>query len=163
MDFGGGDGLVCRLLRDLGFDAYDYDKYALNFYAHGYVADLAERYDIVTCFEVWEHLPRPREEFERLFSKRPFLLIGSTDMYHHQGAEWAYLGPEQGGHVFFYSEKAMKHLATQFGYDVVTRGSTTVFSKAPFNKWQRFVLGRALAPIGLLIGRLWMQIVKPQR
>ncbi len=163
MDFGGGDGFVCRLLRDLGFKSFLYDKYASNNYAYGYAADPSQHYDIITCFEVWEHLPMPSQDIAYLFSKSPSLLVVSTDIYEGQGPDWGYLGPDQGGHVFFYSKKAMKYLGQKFGYDVVTRDSTTVFSKAPLKGWQSAALNFALGPLGLLIGRLWMQLIKPQR
>jgi hypothetical protein len=163
MDFGGGDGFVCRLLRDLGFDAVVYDKYVKNTYAEGFQGSLGRRAQVITCFEVWEHLSRPSEEIGVLFSSEPDLVVVSTDIYRRQGPGWPYLGSSQGGHVFFYSEQAMKLIAAKYGYNVITRDSTTIFSRARISLWRSLALNQALSPAGLLLGRLWSQLLRPQQ
>lgn len=163
LDFGGGDGFVCRILRDLGFDAVVYDKYARNTYADGFEGKPDGKYDIICALEVWEHLASPKEEIDLIFAQRPNMVLVSTDMYDRQGADWTYLGPDQGGHVFFYSAEAMKFVAARYGYDVVVEGSTSVFSKSGISLWRRIALSTALKPIGLLFGRLWLQLIKPRR
>src|SRR3974377_2028964 len=42
LDFGGGAGLLCRLLRDTGIDAYMCDKFSTSVYARGFVRDLGQ-------------------------------------------------------------------------------------------------------------------------
>lgn len=163
LDFGGGDGFVCRSLKDVGFRAFVYDKFATNTYADGFRGNPDEQYDIVCAFEVWEHLERPNEEIERLFSKRPKLVIVSTELYEGQGSDWGYLGPGQGGHVFFYSKQAMSLIASKYGYDLLQRDSTVIFSRSTIPFWRRFSLTCALSPGGLLLGRLWIQAIRPHR
>ena len=53
LDWGGGDGLLVRLLRDAGLDAYHHDRYADNLYAAGFEGDPTKRYSMVTAFEVF--------------------------------------------------------------------------------------------------------------
>src|SRR6185437_5471048 len=55
LDYGGGAGLLCRLLRDSGRDAYWYDGYTPPSYANGFAGSPDSHYDLVTAFEVVEH------------------------------------------------------------------------------------------------------------
>src|SRR5262249_47793757 len=45
LDFGGGDGLLCRMLRDRGLDAYTIDKFSAPSYAQPFVGTLEKNYD----------------------------------------------------------------------------------------------------------------------
>jgi hypothetical protein len=66
LDFGGGHGILTRIMRDYGFDFYHYDKYAENLFASGFEGDLDKRYALVTSFENFEHFVNPIEEIEKL-------------------------------------------------------------------------------------------------
>src|SRR5580704_16061491 len=44
LDYGGGAGLLCRLLRDAGRDAYWFDRYAFPAYAAGFAAASTESF-----------------------------------------------------------------------------------------------------------------------
>jgi tetratricopeptide (TPR) repeat protein len=55
LDYGGGTGLLATRLREQGFLAETYDPFSeFNELPAG-------RFDLVTCFEVMEHVPWPRE------------------------------------------------------------------------------------------------------
>ena len=56
IDFGGGDGLLCRLLRDYEVNCFVSDKYAAATYARAFVTPDFDRPDILLAFEVFEHL-----------------------------------------------------------------------------------------------------------
>lgn len=163
LDFGGGDGFVCRYLRDIGFDAFVYDKYCKNVYAEGFSKEPGGAYDVVSAIEVLEHLAEPNIELSMIFSLRPSAVIVSTDLYRGQGHAWKYLGPEQGGHVFFYSENALKLIATRYGYTAILHDSSTVFVRERVSRLRRAALALSLRPIGLLLGRLWLQLIRPSR
>ena len=68
LDYGGGYGLFVRRMRDLGYDFRWYDKYCRNLFAVGFDTDLAtgERFELLTAFEVFEHLPDPWTEIRRM-------------------------------------------------------------------------------------------------
>lgn len=116
LDFGGGDGPLCRLLRDRGLDAYTIEKFSLPSYAQPFVGGLEKNYDLVTAFEVLEHFPIPRESLDRLFQFRPRFLLASTELYAGKGSDWWYLAPDTGQHVFFYSPAALKWIAARYEY-----------------------------------------------
>lgn len=128
LDFGGGDGMLCRLLRDHGLNAYVTDAFAKPTYAPAFTqADFASA-DIVTAFEVLEHFANPDADIEALFRGAPRAVLVSTQIYKHQSADWWYVSPETGQHVFFYSWEAMEYIARRYGYQVHRLGSYCLFT-----------------------------------
>jgi hypothetical protein len=116
VDWGGGTGLLVRLLRDGGIDAYHYDRYERNHYASGFGFDPRMRHRFATAFEVWEHYPHPARELDEIFGLAPDFLLVSTSLFDGQGPDWEYLGPAKSQHVFFYSDRAMRRIADERGY-----------------------------------------------
>lgn len=129
LDWGGGDGLLVRMLRDLGLDAYVYDKYAENKYAIGFESTGDAKYGMITAFEVLEHLPSPGQELAEMLKGEPDMVLVSTEQYADQGPEWDYLAPETGQHVFFWSDQGMRWVAERFRYRVQVGKKWTVFWK----------------------------------
>jgi Methyltransferase domain len=127
VDVGGGDGLLCRLLRDYGLRCYVRDKYARPTYAQGFDQPDFDAPDMVSAFEVFEHLPQPALELEQFFAQTPQVVLISTELYNGQGTDWPYLAPESGQHVFFYTKAALEHVAQRFGYKLVLGGSFQLF------------------------------------
>ena len=126
VDFGGGDGLLTRLLRDRHIDCYVEDKYGSPTYAQAFTVPPAHP-DGIFAFEVFEHFVDPASEIGALFARRPKVLFGSTARYVDQGADWWYLSRRSGHHVFFYSTLAMRKIAAQYGYHLVESGALFLF------------------------------------
>ena len=131
IDWGGGNGLFCRLMRDRGFDFLSYDKFMEPFYSVGFTSDglAKDSATLITCFEVFEHLPDPNVELEELFSANPDAVLCSTLLYDGQGEDWFYLAHEFGAHVFFYSREGMRQIGARFGYDFVEGVELHLFVK----------------------------------
>lgn len=127
IDYGGGDGLLCRFLRDHLIDCHIDDRYGSAKYAQGYDRPTFKTPDMVTAFEVFEHLPNPSETLETLFALRPRVMVVTTELYAGEEADWYYLVPESGQHVFFYSAKALKLIADRFGYQIAKAGKVYLF------------------------------------
>ncbi len=158
LDFGGGAGLLCRLLRDSGYDAYVHDKYADPTYARAFSVDFASlpphEITLLSAIEVLEHCAQPAVEIGRLLEKRPKVFVATTVPYRGEGADWWYLGRQTGQHVFFYSHRALAGLAHRYGYHYLGFGMFHLFTAAPLRPWQKLRLQWWLSKIGLRAMRI---------
>jgi len=146
LDYGGGAGLLCRLLRDAGWDAYSFDRHAPAGYASGFTASPSEQFDLITAFEVLEHLPDPAAELMESFGANAKVVLISTYLYSGEGSDWWYLCPEEGQHVFMYSERAIQLIASRFGYRSHICNGFIIFVRNPLSAIQRILLFRLLTP-----------------
>lgn len=140
LDYAGGYGLFTRLMRDKGFTFYHTDPYCKNIFAEFFDLDdlpQGQRFELLTAFEVFEHLPNPIEEVEKmsrfteniLFST---VLIPKTPL--NSVNDWWYFIPETGQHIALYTEKSLAILGEKFGYHFYTDGvSTHLFTKRGFS------------------------------
>ena len=144
LDFGGGDGLLCRLLRDYNVNCYVKDRYAVPTYSQGFSEPDFAAPDFVLAFEVFEHFATPARELDDLFQLRPTVLLASTAIYNDQGSDWWYLASESGQHVFFYSKAAVQLIAKRFGYSSLLSGGFVLFVRNPGNSSFKSFLARIL-------------------
>lgn len=147
VDHGGGDGLLCRMLRDRGLDAHVLDRYATPTYAAGFDRPGDTPPDLVLAFEVVEHHPEPARDLDALFAGAPPVLLLSTEAWRGQGPGWAYLSPASGQHVFFYAPQALQQVATQRGYRLIGVGGYWLFARqGVFPNWRLRLARRLLKP-----------------
>ena len=119
LDYAGGYGIFTRLMRDIGFDFYWHDIYTQNLLAKGFEADTNQdfKYEIVTAFEVFEHLVDPKEEITKMLQKSDTIVF-STELLPTNIPDpnsWWYYGFEHGQHISFYSKNTLAWLANHFG------------------------------------------------
>ena len=128
LDYGGGYGLFVRMLRDRGFDFYRQDRYCQNIFAEYFdLEDLpaGASFELLTAFEVFEHLVDPAGEVERMLGLSESILF-STELQpeaHPTPASWWYFIPETGQHVSLYSRKSLEILAERFQCQFYTNGT----------------------------------------
>ena len=126
IDYGGGYGMMVRLMRDAGFDFYRFDKYCPNLFATDFEAgtNTANRYELLTSFEVFEHLVDPISEIHKMlsFSESIFFSTELQPTYKPPMSEWHYYALEHGQHVSFYSLPTLKEIARRFGLNLYTDG-----------------------------------------
>lgn len=134
LDFGGGNGMFTRMMRDNGFDFYHYDKYAQNEFARGFEADMSKKYTLVTAFENFEHYVKPLEEIDNLM-KMTDILYFSTDLIALNPPlvkDWWYYVPITGQHISFYSLETLRFIAQKHKCYLLTNGSNLhILSKIP--------------------------------
>lgn len=160
LDWGGGVGVLCRLLRDRGFDAYLSDRYAEPVLAQAFRVSPDEcpagSFALVSAMEVLEHYDDPAAEIARLFALQPQVVVATTETYSGQGQDWWYLAPQTGQHVFFYSRKCLRWLAHKHGYNYFGVRSIHLFSARALRRSQRVLLRIFLSNIGLGLMRIWL-------
>lgn len=127
LDIGGGDGLLCRLLRDYQVNCYITDSHASPVYAQGFSDPDFTIVNMITAFEVVEHFVEPACELDAIFNRGVNVVLLSTLLYTGQREDWWYLAPEAGQHVFFYSAKAMELVAARYGYSLVAANGYFLF------------------------------------
>lgn len=137
LDFGGGYGLFVRLMRDRGFDFSWYDAHCDNIFARHFPYDPAVRYDLLTAFEVFEHLADPMAEMDRMMTMGQGVLF-STELVPpgiSTERDWLYFGPDHGQHIAFYTPQALRRMGDRFGLSFVSDGyNFHLLSKKPMSE-----------------------------
>jgi hypothetical protein len=144
LDIGGGDGLLCRFLRDYGINCFVQDKYAQPTYAQGFTEPDFKTPDLVIAFEVIEHFSNPKADLDALFHYNANVLLLSTAVYTEQQNDWWYLTPESGQHIFFYSKTALDFIAAHYNYTLIINGGFILFVKSNFLTLGQSVLAKFL-------------------
>jgi 2-polyprenyl-3-methyl-5-hydroxy-6-metoxy-1,4-benzoquinol methylase len=129
LDIGGGDGLLCRFLRDYSLNAFVQDKYSRPIYAQHFTKPNFNQPDMVLAFEVLEHFANPALELESLFKQDASFYLMSTGIYSGEDADWWYLVPITGQHIFFYSRKALDYVSKKFSLNHIIQGNLILFYK----------------------------------
>ena len=119
IDYGGGYGILVRMMRDRGFDYYRQDIHCENLFAESFdVADTPGfKAELLTAFEVFEHLVDPVSEIQKMLELSDSILFSTTVQPSPDvtPASWWYYIPETGQHVSLYSRKSLQALANRFG------------------------------------------------
>jgi hypothetical protein len=155
LDYGAGYGIFVRRMRDSGFSFFHYDKYCQNLFSKGFEANLpsGEKYELITAFEVFEHLTNPYEEVKYMaqFSDNIFFSTYLLPENNPQPNDWWYFAPDHGQHVSFYSRKSLEVLAARLGLRYCNDGDFQhLLSKKRIPQWKFRIL---LHPkISLLLG-----------
>jgi hypothetical protein len=126
VDYGGGYGLFVRLMRDKGVSFYRYDPFCENLFAHPFDAELSgnEQYNLVTAFEVFEHLPEPVDEIQKMLRFAPSIFFSTVLMPSDRPKpqEWRYYGLDHGQHVSIFSRKSLEIIGESFGLRLYSNG-----------------------------------------
>tara|TARA_B110000503_G_C6959247_1_gene334307 strand:- start:162 stop:734 length:573 start_codon:yes stop_codon:yes gene_type:complete len=116
LDYGGGNGLLSKLLTREGFYSNNYDPFDAN----GNTP--AGQYNLITAFEVFEHVPDPKKLFEDLSSllAEDGMIIFSTllsdkHITDNGKLDWWYASPRN-GHISLFSRRSITLMAEKFTY-----------------------------------------------
>jgi SAM-dependent methyltransferase len=119
LDYGGGNDTFCATLRGAGFPvAVTFDPFVPE-----YATAPEGRFDLVTSFETFEHMPDPVAGIAAIaeLAAEPGLVFFSTLLQpadiEKQRLNWWYAGPRN-GHVSLFSREALRRVWGRFGYKV---------------------------------------------
>jgi hypothetical protein len=148
LDYAGGSGLLVRLMRDSGLDFYWHDKYCRNIFARQFegLVDGKGTFELLTAFEVFEHLVDPLTELKKMLSLSRNVLF-TTQLIPAvcpKPGEWWYYGPEHGQHISFYSMKSLKIAAMRLGVNFYSNGSSMhLFTDRKLPKQLFYIIARS--------------------
>lgn len=148
LDFGGGYGLLTRLLRDRGLDFHHYDPHCENLFAYSAAIHGIDecRWELVTAFELLEHLVDPLPQIRQIMSCTDTLLCSTVLLPDPTPAPgtWHYYGLEHGQHVSLFSIGALEELARACDVRLLTNGRNLhVLTRAKVRPWlHALALGR---------------------
>lgn len=131
IDFGGGHGILVRLMRDRGFNFFWSDLHATNDYARGFESQEGSAFDFLAAFEVLEHLSDPVPELSNLMDISDNVFVSTCTVPEPAPAlpAWWYYVPTSGQHISFYTKKSLSFLAERFGRHLLSAGPYHLFSK----------------------------------
>ena len=117
LDYGGGNGVLSQALTAAGFlSAQTYDPFSPE---HATLP--GEMFDIVTCFETFEHSPNPLATIDVIAERTadPGIVIFSTlvqpEDFDNLGLNWWYIGPRN-GHISLFTRQALGMAWESRGY-----------------------------------------------
>lgn len=143
LDFGGGYGTLTRLMRDRGFAFHNYDPLCESLFAQGLDGKLGVRYDLVTAFEVLEHLVDPVAALHSVAETTDLLLVTTQVVPNPppRPGTWTYYAEDSGQHVTFYTVAGLHSLAAAFGMQLMTAGKLVhLFHRRPIRLSTRMLL-----------------------
>jgi hypothetical protein len=131
LDYGGGYGMFVRMMRDKGYQFFRQDIYCDNLFSKHF--DISEnkdtKIDIVTAFEVFEHLEHPLAEIEKMLSYAENIIFSTalTPRDIEEFKNWWYITPQTGQHISFYSVESLEFIAKKYNLHFYTNGHNLHF------------------------------------
>lgn len=119
LDYGGGSGLLSKLLKESGWRSTSYDPFVDTDQSF----DALGRFDLITAFEVFEHVPDIgqlmvdlssllRSDGVILFST----LLSDSFIGRNQRLSWWYASPRN-GHISLFSRKSLSVVSKKAGFN----------------------------------------------
>jgi SAM-dependent methyltransferase len=129
LDYGGGNDAFCTVLRHAGFPA----EVTFDPIVPEYATRPDGKFDLVTSFETFEHLPDPAAGIASLleFAAEPGLIFFTTLLqpvdFEQQRLNWWYVGPRN-GHVSLFSREALTKAWNRHGYRLASLAHNAHFA-----------------------------------
>ena len=121
LDYGCGTGRLSQILRENGFTkVVNFDPMVEEFSAIP-----KQKFDLIVCFEVLEHVTNPNQAFQEIagLRKENGLVVHATFLqppeFEKMRLNWWYVGPRN-GHISIHSAKSLSHCWSEVGLKVVS-------------------------------------------
>jgi SAM-dependent methyltransferase len=125
LDYGGGNGTLSRTLQELGWDSACYEPFSDS---HPDIPK-AKKFDLITAYEVFEHVPDPHQlmkDMDSFVSPQGIIffttLLSNEHIAANKRISWWYASPRN-GHINLYSSKSLLQLAKQYHFQLVSFSS----------------------------------------
>lgn len=120
LDYGGGSGVLANILNESGWQSVSYDP----FVDRNVEIEQLGKFDIITSYEVFEHVPDAQElmaNLASLLSPNGIILFSTLlsdgNIQPNQRINWWYAAPRN-GHISLYSRKSLELLAQKYGFNL---------------------------------------------
>lgn len=137
IDYGGGYGMLVRMMRDKGYNFFRQDLYCENLFSENFdVSDInsSTTFNLLTAFEVFEHLENPLAEIERMLSYSECIVFSTLlqpDVITNADSWW-YFVPETGQHISLYHYQTLIVLAKKLRLFLYTnKQNLHILTKVP--------------------------------
>ncbi|MCE9660507.1 MAG: class I SAM-dependent methyltransferase [Burkholderiales bacterium] len=142
IDYGGGSGVLSAALRAKGWSSRTYDPFVDR---DARVQDLGS-FDLVTAFEVFEHVPDINVLFADLHSlvKADGLILFSTllsdgEIARGRALSWWYAAPRN-GHISLFSAQSLRMCLNQRGFNLASASANLHLAYRAVPAWARHLL-----------------------
>jgi len=160
LDFGGGYGLFVRRMRDLGLNFKLHDAHCENIFAKGHEVDIEGplKFELLTAFEVVEHLTHPLQTFETFKRLSPNILFSTSIVPEPAPSieNWWYYAPEYGQHISFYTLRSLQIIAARLGLKLYSYGDLHYMTAKRMSPAMFAIMtaNRSAPVVGYLLSRL---------
>jgi SAM-dependent methyltransferase len=120
LDYGGGSGLLSQLLREKQWQSVSYDP----FYNKDQQIEDLGKFDLITAYEVFEHVPSVEKlmlELSSLLVDNGLILFSTLlsdgQIKKNQRIQWWYAAPRN-GHISLFSQASLSILANRAGFSL---------------------------------------------
>ena len=136
LDYGGGSGLLTNLLKQSNWQSVSYDPFVDRDVSIGGLG----KFDLITAYEVFEHVPDVHELMSNLLTLLSAdgivlfsTLLSDGNINTNQRLSWWYASPRN-GHISLFSRNSLAFLAHKYGinFGSFSQGFHIFYTKVPF-------------------------------
>lgn len=143
LDYGGGNGLLSRLLCEADWTSMSYDPHDRR----SATLDGASRFDLITAFEVFEHasdIHQVMTELRGLLTPNGLIVFSTTlsdgNILEHRRLDWWYASPRN-GHISLFSRHSLAILARRYKLNFASFTSDLHVFCGDIPPWATHILG----------------------